>query len=126
MVVSLLCELLQRLTSLLPGYGLKLVVDSLTNVNQIQHLVFPYYAVMIFVAGSFLSSLFGGLHDVSYNVVESDCSRRFSIDIYQHLLTLSLAFHLKRKTGEMLKVVDRGIDSVGTIAYSVLFSILPT
>lgn len=123
---SLLCELLHRLTSLLPGYGVKLVVDSLTNVKQVQHLVFPYYAILVFAAGNLFSALFDGLHDVSYNVVESDCSRRFSIDVYQHLLTLSLAFHLKRKTGEILKIMDRGIDSVDTIVHTVLFNILPT
>lgn len=125
-ILSLLFELLHRVTSLLSGYGAKVVIDSLTNVGPTQSLTFPTYAVIIFAAGGFFSSLFSSLHDVSYTVVESDCSRRFSIDIYQHLLTLSLEFHLKRRTGEITKIMDRGIDSIDTIAHSVLFNILPT
>lgn len=80
----------------------------------------------LFVGGYLLSNMFDSLHDVTYAVVESDASRRFSIDIYDHLLKLSLGFHLKRKTGEVASIMDRGIDSIDMIAHTVLFSVFPT
>ena len=34
--------------------------------------------------------------------------RRSSLDIFGHVLDMDLNFHLHRKTGEMLRIMDRG------------------
>jgi len=39
---------------------------------------------------------------------------------------LSLRWHLGRKTGEVLRVMDRGTDSINNLLNYILFSILPT
>jgi ABC-type transport system involved in Fe-S cluster assembly fused permease/ATPase subunit len=39
---------------------------------------------------------------------------------------LSLSWHLSRKTGEVLRIVDRGTDSVDSLLNYVLFNIFPT
>ena len=44
----------------------------------------------------------------------------------RHLHGLSLRWHLGRKTGEVLRVMDRGTDSINNLLNYVLFSILPT
>ena len=38
---------------------------------------------------------------------------------------LSLRYHLHRKTGEVLRVIDRGTSSIQDMLTSVLFNILP-
>ena len=38
---------------------------------------------------------------------------------------LSLRYHLHRKTGEVLRVIDRGTSSIQDLLSSVLFNILP-
>jgi ATP-binding cassette subfamily B (MDR/TAP) protein 6 len=40
--------------------------------------------------------------------------------------SLSLKFHLNRKTGEILRVQDRGVASIVSLLSSILFNILPT
>lgn len=42
------------------------------------------------------------------------------------IISLSLRWHLSRKTGEILRVMDRGTDSIDTLLSSILFNILPT
>lgn len=45
---------------------------------------------------------------------------------YRHLHSLSLRWHLGRKTGEVLRVMDRGTDSIDNLLNYILFSIAPT
>ncbi|KAG0021720.1 Homocysteine S-methyltransferase 1 [Entomortierella chlamydospora] len=52
-------------------------------------------------------------------------TRELAVKMFEHLLNLSLRFHLNRKTGEMLRVQDRGVSSVVTLLSSLLFNILP-
>jgi ATP-binding cassette subfamily B (MDR/TAP) protein 6 len=44
----------------------------------------------------------------------------------RHLHGLSLRWHLGRKTGEVLRIMDRGTDSINNLLNYILFSILPT
>lgn len=44
----------------------------------------------------------------------------------RHLHGLSLRWHLGRKTGEVLRVMDRGTDSINNLLNYILFSIAPT
>ena len=43
---------------------------------------------------------------------------------FDHLLSLSLNFHTKRKTGEVLRILDRG-QSINRVFELVLFSVSP-
>ncbi|KAF9116090.1 Homocysteine S-methyltransferase 1 [Mortierella sp. AM989] len=52
-------------------------------------------------------------------------TRELAVKMFEHLLNLSLRFHLNRKTGEMLRVQDRGVSSIVTLLSSLLFNILP-
>ncbi|KAI9294244.1 P-loop containing nucleoside triphosphate hydrolase protein [Neoconidiobolus thromboides FSU 785] len=49
-----------------------------------------------------------------------------SIDMFSHLHSLSLEFHIKRKTGEILRMMDRGTSSIVSLMNYLLFSIFPT
>lgn len=54
------------------------------------------------------------------------CERRsISLDLFQHMLELELNWHLHRKTGEVLRVLDRGTSAIQNILSTVLFSIGP-
>ncbi len=44
--------------------------------------------------------------------------------LFDHLLSLSLSFHSRRKTGEVLRILDRG-QSINRVFELVLFSVLP-
>lgn len=53
-------------------------------------------------------------------------TREIEVELFRHLHSLSLKWHLNRKTGEVLRVMDRGTDSINNLLNYILFSIAPT
>ncbi|KAG1666247.1 hypothetical protein FOA52_011549 [Chlamydomonas sp. UWO 241] len=51
--------------------------------------------------------------------------RNVSLDVFGHLLMLDHQFHLKRKTGQIMRVLDRGTSSIQDTVSIVLFNVLP-
>ena len=43
---------------------------------------------------------------------------------FNHLLSLSLSFHMRRKTGEVLRILDRG-QAINRVFELLLFNIVP-
>ena len=51
--------------------------------------------------------------------------RQTSLKIFSHVLSMDHHFHLHRKTGEMLRIMDRGTASIQTLLSLMLFQIGP-
>lgn len=51
--------------------------------------------------------------------------RRISLRVFDHVMDLDLTFHLRKKTGEVTKVVDRGTNAMQNILSTILFNVLP-
>uniref|UniRef100_A0A803SQA8 ATP-binding cassette sub-family B member 6 n=1 Tax=Anolis carolinensis TaxID=28377 RepID=A0A803SQA8_ANOCA len=58
--------------------------------------------------------------------VQQFTSREVQVHLLRHLHCLSLRWHLERKTGEVLRSVDRGTSSINNLLSYIVFSILPT
>ena len=58
--------------------------------------------------------------------IEQYTTREISVDTFGHLHNLSLRYHLQRKTGEVLRVIDRGTSSISSLLSALVFNILPT
>lgn len=104
-------------------------VDSLT----IEPIEFRWDFVLIYVALSFLQGggtgsmgLFNNLRTFLWIRVQQYTTREIEIDLFRHLHQLSLRWHLQRKTGEVLRVMDRGTDSINNLLNYIVFSITPT
>ncbi|ALC45884.1 Hmt-1, partial [Drosophila busckii] len=112
----------------LPIYR-KLLVDSLT----IDPIEFRWDFVLIYVALSFLQGGGTGSMGILNNMrtffwirVQQYTTREIEIDLFRHLHQLSLRWHLQRKTGEVLRIMDRGTDSINNLLNYIVFSITPT
>ena len=46
--------------------------------------------------------------------------------VFQHLFSLSLRYHLERRTGELARAIDRGVKAVSFMLGTMLFNIVPT
>ncbi len=77
-------------------------------------------------AGLFGSGLLGIIRTTVWTKVDQYTTRSLKLRVFSHLHNLSLRWHLSRKTGEVLRIVDRGTDSVDNLLNYVLFNILPT
>ncbi|XP_076021552.1 ATP-binding cassette sub-family B member 6 [Genypterus blacodes] len=58
--------------------------------------------------------------------VQQYTNRLVQVRLFAHLHALSLRWHLGRKTGEVLRSIDRGTSSINSLLSYIVFSILPT
>ncbi|PXF46647.1 ABC transporter B family member 5 [Gracilariopsis chorda] len=124
-VVTLVMIMLSKLLALVPPYAYKLAVDAFANNLLGGPPIIPYAAVFLYVGARLLADLTSALQSYCFNLVTSDCTNTFAIDIFAHLQRLSLAFHLQRKTGEVTRIVDRGTRSIQVLMSTLLTTLFP-
>ncbi|XP_069668711.1 ATP-binding cassette sub-family B member 6 isoform X2 [Periplaneta americana] len=107
----------------------KHIVDSMT----VPALTFRWDWVLIYVAFKFLQGggtggmgLLNNLRSFLWIRIQQYTTREVEVELFKHLHGLSLRWHLSRKTGEVLRVMDRGTDSINNLLNYILFSIVPT
>ncbi|KAJ3043567.1 Homocysteine S-methyltransferase 1 [Rhizophlyctis rosea] len=89
---------------------------------------FAYGAILLYVFFRFLQGGVGLLSSMQYFLwipVGQYTTREVSVRMLEHLHSLSLQFHINRKTGEVLRVMDRGTASIGSLLSYLAFNILP-
>lgn len=82
--------------------------------------------VIAYAAGRFATVLFDNIRNMVFERVGQDAVRHLTEDVFARLHSLSLRFHLSRRTGEVTKTVERGAKSINTMIYFLLFNIAPT
>ncbi|KAI8815100.1 hypothetical protein BJ742DRAFT_4158 [Cladochytrium replicatum] len=134
-----ICLGLGRYINWLKPMQYKVVIDALTPsagdftpsayLEWIQRApVFAWKAILLFVFLGVLQGS-GGLLSATTNMlwlpVQLNSTKRIAVQMLSHLLDLSLQWHLNRKTGEVLRVMDRGTASITQLMTYILFSIGP-
>ncbi|VDO06242.1 unnamed protein product [Rodentolepis nana] len=96
-------------------------------------LVFRWDLVLSYIGiralqgvGSPSSGLLVALQSQLWNPVDQYCTRMLSVHLFKHLQCQSMAWHLSRETGAMLRIVDRSTSSVSSVLNYLSFSIFPT
>ena len=79
-----------------------------------------------YAAARFGGTFFDNVRNVIFERVGQTATARLAGNVFAHLHTLSLRFHLERRTGAVTKVVERGTKSIDTMLYFMLFNIAPT
>ncbi len=102
---------------------LKSVIDALSPAQQV--LALPL-ALLVGYGGLRLSTvLFAELRDVVFVRVTQRAIRRVALNVFRHLHSLSLRFHLERQTGGVSRDIERGTRGISTLLNYMLFSIIP-
>ena len=105
-------------------YALQGAVDGMGAARSATTLV--VLLVAGYAAARFATTLFDNLRNAVFERVGQDATRRLAAQVFRHLHSLSLDFHLSRRTGAVTKVVERGTKSIDTMLYFLLFNIAPT
>ncbi|TKY85798.1 hypothetical protein EX895_005339 [Sporisorium graminicola] len=98
----------------------KIVDDLSTGASPWGDVIL--YATLKMLQGS--GSLLGVLQAILWVPVEQYSDRMMSMMAFEHLLNLSMSFHTKKKTGEVLRILDRG-SAINNFFQYLLFSLLP-
>ncbi|HET6720097.1 MAG TPA: ABC transporter ATP-binding protein/permease [Rhodocyclaceae bacterium] len=102
----------------------KNIVDGLSGTQQV--VLFPATLLLLYGAMRLGQSLFTELREIFFARVTQQAVRRIAIEVFQHLHSLSLRFHLDRQTGGVTRDIERGTRSIGSLIAYTLYSILPT
>ena len=124
-VFALLALVLSKIAIVAVPLLLKEIVDTLDQ-DPSQLLVFPLMLFLIYGALRLANSLFNELRDAIFARVRFHAMRRLSQKVLDHLHSLSLRFHLDRKTGNITRDMDRGTSSISSILNYLVFNIIPT
>ncbi|XP_034310382.2 ATP-binding cassette sub-family B member 6 [Magallana gigas] len=86
------------------------------------------YCLLIFLkgGGTGTTGFLNNARSFLWIPVQQYTTRRIQVRLFSHLHGLSLRWHLQRKTGEVLRVMDRGTNSINSLLSYVVFQILPT
>ncbi|XP_068186379.1 ATP-binding cassette sub-family B member 6 [Antennarius striatus] len=76
--------------------------------------------------GAGTSGFISNLRQFLWIRVQQFTSRGVQVRLFSHLHGLSLRWHLDRRTGDVLRSIDRGTASINNLLSYILFSILPT
>ena len=72
-----------------------------------------------------LESAFQQLRDIVFAKVGQRALRKVGLETFQHIHNMSLRYHLSRQTGELSRVMERGVKGVSFLLRFLLFSIGP-
>lgn len=102
-------------------------VDALTLNENGRHgpSPWPSFAVWILLRAVQGGGFVGFFQRMLWVPVQQYADREMQMLLFNHLLNLSLKFHTKRNTGEVLKIIDRG-SAINNLLQTMLFSAAPT
>ena len=73
-----------------------------------------------------MMQLFAQVRDGIFAKVQYHALREVGVSTFAHVHTLSLRFHLERKTGGLSRIIERGTKGIDTLLSFAIFSIFPT
>ena len=101
-------------------------VDALAGAGAAPAVALPVGLILAYGLARVLSLAFGQLRDALFARVGQRAVRTVALEVFRHLHTLSLNFHLGRRTGGLSRSIERGTKSMEMLLRFSLFNILPT
>jgi ATP-binding cassette, subfamily B, heavy metal transporter len=112
--------------------GVPLVLKELVDALDLKPgdpravLVVPVALLLAYGALRVSITLFTELREFLFYPVSARIARRVSLETFEHLLALSLRFHLERQTGGVSRDIERGSRSIMSLLNYVIYNIAPT
>ena len=124
-VIALLLLIAAKLITVQVPFLFKAVVDTLSAPAGAA-LALPLAALLAYGLARLCASGFSELRDAIFAKVAETAGRLVSLRVFSHLFSLSLRYHLERRTGELARVIERGVTAITFLLGIVLFNIGPT
>ncbi len=123
-IVAMGLLVLAKLANVTVPLALKQIIDALDKSQAV--LLLPVFLIVGYGLLRLFSTLFGELRDAVFAKVTQRAIRRVALQVFEHLHSLSLRFHLDRQTGGVSRDIERGTRGIGFLLNFTLFNILPT
>ena len=116
----------------LANIGVPLVLKSLVDALDLQPgdpravLAVPVALLLAYGALRVSVTLFTELREFLFYPVAARIARQVALQTFDHLLSLSLRFHLERQTGGVSRDIERGSRAIHSLLNYFIYNILPT
>jgi ABC-type transport system involved in Fe-S cluster assembly fused permease/ATPase subunit len=116
----------------LANVGVPLVLKQLVDALDLKHgdprtaLAVPVALLVAYGALRLSITAFTELREYLFYPVAARVARRVALEGFEHLLALSLRFHLERQTGGVSRDLERGSRSIQSLLNYTIYNILPT
>jgi ATP-binding cassette subfamily B protein len=126
--IALTCLLAAKVTNLGIPILMKELIDELNiKVGSPQALlVIPAGLILAYGLLRVSASLFTELRESLFARVTQNAVRKVALQVFEHLHSLALSFHLARQTGGVSRDIERGTRGIQSLISYSLYSILPT
>jgi ATP-binding cassette subfamily B protein len=124
-VVALALVVVSKLVQLSMAWVYGAAIDRMVP-GQESAVALAVALVAAYAGARFGGVLFDNLRNVVFERVGQEATRQLAEHVFAHLHSLSLRFHLNRRTGAVTKVIERGTKSIDVMLYFMLFNIAPT
>ena len=113
---------------MLISYSLLSMLSTIILKDIVDYLILGdivYYYIYAYAVSYFLAECANNFKMFSFIYVEAKIQTKLSALVFNHILNLSMAYHLTRETGKVLRVLQRGSIAVPQVIRTGLFYVLP-
>ena len=125
-VAAIVCLVLAKVAVVTVPIFFATAVDSLAPSDADAVAFLPLWAIVGYGIARVLGIAFAEMRDGLFARVAQRAIRTVALEIFRHLHSLALRFHLERQTGGLSRVIERGTKAIETLLSFSLFSVLPT
>ncbi len=124
-IVAVVLLVVAKVTNVYVPLLYKDAVDAL-GTPAAQAVAVPIALIVAYGAARVLAQAFGEIRDAIFAPVAQRAIRNLALEVFGHLHSLSLRFHLERQTGGISRVIERGTQGMDFLIRFTTFNILPT
>jgi ATP-binding cassette subfamily B protein len=129
---AMVALLLGKMANVFTPYFFKWATDALADPNAVDGigaigwLSVPIMLVIAYGLGRVVNIGLEQLRDGIFARVGQYAVRRLSDETFRHMHSLSLRFHLQRRTGGLSRVIERGTKGIESVVRHTILSAFPT
>ncbi|ETN92414.1 Lipid A export ATP-binding/permease protein MsbA [Gammaproteobacteria bacterium MOLA455] len=131
--IAIVCLVLSKAASVYGPFLLKDIVDTLSPgasggaAPSIPNLMaVPIGLVLAYGFARFSMIILGEVRDTVFGRVTERAMRRVGLQVFNHVHSLDLDFHLNRRTGGLARDIERGTNGISFLMRFFVFNIAPT
>ncbi|KAF9999518.1 Homocysteine S-methyltransferase 1 [Entomortierella chlamydospora] len=129
--VKVLLMIVDRAINLLVPMQTERILRSLTQDGNDSFKIskFDAWSIVVYILYSYLqryTSFLSIIQRLVWEPVSEYSSTSITLRFFEHVHGLSMQFHMDRKSGELMQIMNRGVDAMQSVSSTVLFRLVPT
>mmetsp|Transcript_11579 Transcript_11579/g.19564 ORF Transcript_11579/g.19564 Transcript_11579/m.19564 type:complete len:318 (+) Transcript_11579:279-1232(+) len=127
-----LLNFVSRFVGILPPLILKSIITAITCDEGTTTLAdgcpdaqYVYLLIVAYACLKFASDFLNYIREIPFSYISANAEKHIAKEVYSHIQNQSLAFHLSRETGKIIRIVSKGSQSFAQVLRYQFFSLLP-